>query len=125
MAEPDKLTLADEQLARVQVAALEPEDWADVSTYGLYALENATVAVAEQLGIAWEPNHWNKASVAEQLAEAHDVPAVGALMRDLNAVRKSEAYGEPTVSISWSAEDIAATIEEYVTAARRLIEGKA
>lgn len=115
--------MAEEQLARVQVAALDPEDWADIATYGLYALENASVAVAERLGLPWERNHWSKASLAEQLAMGHDVPAVGQLMRDLNSVRKSEAYGEPTVSINWSAEDVATTIEEYLIAVLRLIEG--
>jgi hypothetical protein len=102
---------------------LEPEDWADISTYGLYALENATVAAAERLGLPWERNHWAKASLAERLAEEHHVPAVGQLMRDLNSARKSEAYGEPTVPIDWSAEDVAIRIEEYLTSVRQLVEG--
>lgn len=121
MAEPDKLALAEEQLARVQVAVLEPEDWADITTYGLYALENATVAAAERLGLPWERNHWKKASLADQLAQAHGLPAVGQLMRDLNAVRKSEAYGEPTVSIDRSAEDVAAAVEDFLAAVRKFL----
>lgn len=68
VAEPTKLELAEEQLARVQVAALDPADWADIATYGLYALENATVAAAEHLELPWERNHWKKASLAEQLS---------------------------------------------------------
>lgn len=119
------MRLAEEQLARVQVAALDPVDWADVSTYGLYSLENATVAAAESLGLPWERNHWNKASLAERLAREHQLPAVGGLMRDLNSLRKSEAYGEAKVTISWSAEDVASTIEEYLAAARDLVGGTA
>lgn len=44
-------------------------------------------------------------------------------MRDLNAVRKSEAYGEATVSIEWSSEDVGVAVEEYVTAVGDLIGG--
>lgn len=39
--DPDKLELAREQLARVQVAALDPVDWSDLALYVFYALENA------------------------------------------------------------------------------------
>lgn len=111
--------MAEEQLARVQVAALEPEDWADIATYGLYALENATVAAAERLGLPWERNHRKKALLADQLAQTHGLPAVGQLMRDLNAVRKSEPYGEPTVSIDWSPEDVASAVEDFLAAVRQ------
>lgn len=125
MAEPSKIDLAKEQLARVQVASWDPIDWADISSYGLYALENATVAAADHLGLQWERNHWSKAALAEQLAQDYGLPPVALLMRTLNAVRKSEVYGEPRAPIETSAEDVAIAIEDYVEKAANLIGGVA
>ena len=45
MASPeDKMKLARRHLERVQVAWEDPTDWADLSFYGLYALEAAVDA---------------------------------------------------------------------------------
>ena len=46
MASPtDKMNLARRHLERVQLAWDDPTDWADLASYGLYALEAAVDAV--------------------------------------------------------------------------------
>lgn len=101
--------------------ALEPVDWAHISSYGLYALENATVAAANHLGIPWERNHWNKAEVAERLARDHGLPEVATLMRRLNAIRKTEVYGEPAAPREWSPEDVTNSIEQFIAQVDELV----
>jgi hypothetical protein len=115
------LALARKHLAKVQAAWLEPADWADLAMYGLYALENAVVAVAEHVGVAWEKSHWNKVEVARKLHSQHGLPDIADLLTDLNDLRKSEAYGEPASHPEMSAEDIALVIETYVEKAEEAV----
>jgi hypothetical protein len=117
-----KLALAREQLARAQVAALDPVDWSDLLIYGFHAVENAVVAAAEARGIAWQRTHPSKAGVARDLASAYGLPDVGDLLVDLNSLRKSEAYGEVRPTNERSAEDIVSEIETFVDAVAATIE---
>lgn len=117
----DKITLARGQLARVQVASLDPVDWSDVALYGLYALENAVVAAAEILGIPWTRSHPSKVDVARKLHEQHGLPDISDLLTELNARRKSEAYGEEPVSTSQTPELVATRIEEFIEAVAAVI----
>jgi hypothetical protein len=50
---------------------------------------------------------------AVQLHEQHGLPAVSDLLRDLNEIRKKEAYGD-VLAPSLNAEDVVAALERYV-----------
>lgn len=88
MTPEERLDLARQQLARVQVARIEPTDWSDLAMYAFYALENAVVAAAEHLSIAWQRSHPKKADLAAQLHKDHELPDVSRLLRELNELRK-------------------------------------
>lgn len=110
---PHFLAVAQRHLARVQ-AAWDPPDWADLSTYGLYCLEALIRAAALKAGETPIRTHWGKADQARNLAKQHGLPDVSQLLEDLNALRKSEAYGDSEVDESqYDAEDISDEIEDY------------
>ena len=117
----DRLDLAQRQFARAQAAASEPVDWSDLSMYGLYALENAVVAGAECLDIPWKRSHSSKAGVAQLLHAEHGLPDVAELLRDLNEVRKSEAYGEFRQDTRLDPADVSLALATYVHEIKRLI----
>jgi hypothetical protein len=114
--------LAREQLAKVQVAWLDPTDWSDLTIYGFHACENAVLAAAEALKISVKRTHWDKAEVADRLHKDHRLPDISALLTELNELRKGFAYGEMTIDPSMSAEDIAGAIEHYLDAVSDLLE---
>ena len=114
--DPDKIELAREQLARVQVAWFDPVDWSDLSLYAFYAVENAVVAAADAVGLAWAQTHPSKVQAAGQLHEQFGLPDVSSLLVELNDLRKATAYGEAQPSHSLSAEDIAIDVERFVEA---------
>jgi hypothetical protein len=122
MGEPDSLRLAREQLARVQIAWLDPVDWSDLSMYAFYALENAVIAAADLSGIAWTKTHPSKVAAARELHRAKGLPDIASLLEELNSLRKSEAYGETPPPHGRNAEDIAIAVEEYIEAVGRLLE---
>ncbi len=116
MASPtDKMELARRHLQRVQDAWEDPTDWADLSFYGLYALEAAVDAVLLFLDKEVRPAHWHRADAAKQLASEQGLDDVSELIRDLNEVRKSEAYGD-VIAPELDAAEVASTIEEYIDA---------
>ncbi|HEX2058534.1 MAG TPA: hypothetical protein VHI71_09200 [Actinomycetota bacterium] len=117
----ERLELARGQLSKVQVAWLQPTDWADLTIYGMHALENAVVAAANHHGLEVKKTHPDKTAVAQRLHEGHHLPDVSELLTELNELRKGFSYGEPTLEPSMSAEDIAAVIEEYIDAVARVI----
>ncbi|MGH2573035.1 MAG: hypothetical protein ACRDGU_06090 [Actinomycetota bacterium] len=123
MPEPDKLSKAPEQLARVQVAWTEPVDWSDLAIYGFYGLENAVVAAADHFGLAWKTTHPSKVEAARSLHQAHGLPDIADLLTELNSLRKSEAYGEVQPSETLSPEDIAVAVEDYIEAVAGLFQG--
>ena len=116
----NKLQLAQKQLERVQAAWDDPTDWADLSMYGLYCLENAVAAAAIHFGIPVTPNHWKKADIARDLHVKHKLPDVSDLLKDLNEARKANAYGDvPEPSLN--AENVAQRIEEFVEAVKAVL----
>lgn len=114
--------MAQEQLAKVQVAWLDPTDWSDLTIYGMHAYENAVVAAAEALKISVKKTHWDKAEVADRLHKDHNLPDIADLLQELNELRKGFAYGELTIDPSMSAEDIAGAVEHYLDAVSDLLE---
>ena len=110
----DSYRLARSHLERVQASWDDPTDWADLSTYGFYCLEACVVAAALHLGQERPSGHREKADTAEILAEEHGLPYVWSLLRDLNDMRKHEAYGDVDPPDGLSAEEVATEIEEYV-----------
>ncbi len=114
MAEPPKLQLARQQLARVQVASHDPVDWSDVALYAFYALENAVAAAADHFAIRWQTTHPSKVAAASELHTKHGLPDVSALITTLNSLRKSEAYGETPSPRSMTAEDVAMEVEQFL-----------
>lgn len=122
MASPtDKMTLARRHLERVQVAWDDPTDWADLASYGLYALEAAVDAVLLFLDKEVRAAHWHRADAAKQLSSEHGLDDVSELIRDLNEVRKREAYGD-VIAPELDAEEVATTIEEYIDAVATFVD---
>ena len=122
MASPtDKMNLARRHLERVQVAWDDPADWADLASYGLYALEAAVDAVLLFLDEEVRPAHWHRADAAKQLSSEHGLDDVSELIRDLNEVRKREAYGD-VIAPELDAEEVATTIEEHIDAVATFVD---
>jgi len=120
--EPDKLQLAREQLARVQVAWLDPVDWSDLALYGFYALENAVVAAADRAGLDWRQTHPSKVEAARQLHDRFGLPDVANLLIELNDLRKATAYGETQPARSLGPEDIAVEVERFIEAVAAFVD---
>lgn len=114
MAEPPKLQLARQQLARVQVASHHPVDWSDLALYAFYALENAVAVAADHFAVKWQTTHPSKVAAAGELHTKYGLPDVSALLTTLNSLRKSEAYGETPPPGAITAEDVATEVEQFV-----------
>ena len=110
----EKLELSMKHLKKVQ-GAWDPLDWADLSMYGLYCLEAAVDAAAISFGVPLKAEHWSRVAAAQTLHTRHGLADVADLLRDLNAVRKSEAYGDVEAP-ELDAEQVAGQIESYVEA---------
>jgi hypothetical protein len=117
----ERLELAREQLSRAQVAAFEPEDWAELSIWAFYALENAVIVAADHFHVSWERSHPSKVTVAQELHRSHGLPDVSSLLIELNELRKSEAYGEVQPHRSLAAEDVVIEVEGFIDAVARLL----
>lgn len=111
----DSLALARKHLDRVQ-SSWDPPEWLDLSAYGLYAIEAAVVAAGLHLKLEFKRSHWSKADAAEELAASHGLPVIADLMKALNEVRKSEAYGDVSAPRELDPEDVANRVELYVDA---------
>lgn len=121
MTATEKLALAQRHLEKVHTAAWRPIDWADLSIYGLYALEAAVDAACLHLGIVTKTTHPNRVVNAQALSREHQLDDVSGLLRDLNEARKNEVYGD-VVAPDLNAEDVAAEIDAYVDSVALLIE---
>ena len=122
MASPtDKMNLARRHLERVQAAWDDPTDWADLSLYGLYALEAAVDAALLFHKKEVQTAHWRRVDAAKQLSSEHGLDDISELIRDLNEVRKSEAYGD-VIAPELDAEEVASTIVEYIDAVAALVD---
>ena len=107
------IAVAKKHLRRVQ-EAWDPPDWSDLGTYGLYCLEALIRAAAIKAGETPIRTHWGKADQATNLAKRHKLPDVADLLQQLNALRKSEAYGDTEIDESdYDPEDIADQVEDY------------
>lgn len=120
MAAEDKLALAKRHLERVQVAWLDPTDWADLSIYGFYSLEAAIDAACLHVGFDTAKHHAARADAATALASGHGLPDVSELLRDLNEGRKHQGYGDVDPP-EMSAEETAAALEAYVESVAALV----
>ena len=122
MASPtDKMKLARRHLERVQAAWDDPTDWADLSFYGLYALEAAVDAALLFHKKEVQTAHWRRVDAAKQLSSEHGLDDISELIRDLNEVRKSEAYGD-VIAPELDAEEVASTIVEYIDSVAAVVD---
>ena len=116
----EKLELAERQLERI-LSAWDPPDWANLSHFGFHALENAVDAAAMHVGLSIHKTHPARVDAARVLHLDHEFADVSELLKDLNEVRKREAYGDIHAP-ELDAESTVARIEEYVSSVRELIE---
>ena len=89
--------------------------------YGMYCIEAAIDAAALRFGMSIKATHWSRLDTAVALQADHGLPDVADLLRNLNEVRKSEAYGD-VESPELDAEDVTGAIEEYVEAVTGVLE---
>ncbi len=108
----EKLEFAQKHL-RKALEAWDPVDWADLSMYGFYCLEAAVDAAALAHNVESESQHWARVDAARKLADNFGLPDIADLLRDLNEIRKSEAYGDVQVSYL-DPQDVATALERYV-----------
>ena len=116
----DSFRLALSHLRRVEAAWPDPTDWTDLATYGFYCLEACVVAATLHSGRSRPNNHRDKVNEARSLANEHDLPDVGDLLVDLNAMRKHEAYGDSEPPEYLDPEGVAIDIEDFVKSVRGL-----
>ena len=115
------LGIAKLHLPRVQ-DAWDPPDWSDLGTYGLYCLEALVRAAALKSGETPIRTHWGKVDQARNLSKKHNLPDIEDLLRDLNVIRKANAYGDEDFDESeYDAEDIARQTEHYFDEVSRFV----
>lgn len=119
----DYIKMARKHLAKVSTAWPEPTDWADLTVYGLYALEAAVLAAALHFGEPIKKTHWDKVDLARRLHDRHALPDVADLLEDLNVARKAEAYGDEERPEDLDAEQVHADVEALVEAVEKLLVG--
>ena len=108
------LELAGNHLQRVQDAVQDETDWSDLATYGLYCLEALVRAAVLKIGLVPKTTHWEKVDQAKILTRKHKLPDISRLLKDLNVIRKANAYGDSEFDESdFDADKIAADIEDY------------
>lgn len=118
------LKVAQKHLDRVQ-GAWDPADWGILGTYGLYCLEALVRAAALKAGETPIRTHWGKADQARNLAKRHRLPDISDLLNNLNALRKSDAYGDSEVDeTDYDAEDLVDEIEKYFNAVTAFCKSK-
>ena len=89
-------------------------DWSDLATYGLYCLEALVRAAVLKVGLVPKTTHWEKVDQAKILTRKHKLPDISRLLKDLNVIRKANAYGDSEFDESdFDADKIAADIEDY------------
>ena len=118
------LKRARRQLARVQVAWIEPADPTAAVTFAFYAYENAVVAVAEARAIKWTKVHHEKANLARKLFN-QGILATNAEERllELNDLRKDVAYDEPGPELEQvDLEDLARDLELFIDEVEGVID---
>ena len=119
-------TLAQKQWDEACIATWEPTDPAECVTKCFYAFENAVVAAAEALGIAWTKNHNEKATLAARLIDhgrGKLTKNIRDLLAELNNVRKDISYDEPGPELAEiDLEDRVSELEDYLSQVQSLID---
>lgn len=120
------LTLATRQWDNACTASWEPTEPADCVSDCFYAFENAVVAAATALGIAWEKNHGKKAELAARLVNygrGKLTKNIRDLLVELNNVRKDISYGEPGPELAEiNLGDQVSELEDYLSQVESLID---
>jgi hypothetical protein len=61
-----------------------------------------------------DTTHWGKLEQAKDLRTKHKLPDISDLLKDLNILRKAQAYGDTEIDeADYDAEDIATRVEDY------------
>jgi len=95
------LVRARDQWDRAATDSWEPADPAECVTKCFYSYENALVAAATALGIAWTKKHYEKAVLAKKLFEDNKLKTdVSDRLVKLNELRKDVSYGDPGEELS-------------------------
>lgn len=95
------LARARDQCDRAATDSWEPADPAECVTKCFYSYENALVAAATALGIAWTKKHYEKAALAKKLFEDNKLRTdVSDHLVKLNELRKDVSYGDPGEELS-------------------------
>ncbi|OLC46939.1 MAG: hypothetical protein AUH43_12830 [Acidobacteria bacterium 13_1_40CM_65_14] len=119
----DHLSRAQQQCDQAATDAWEPAEPADCVTKCFYAFENAVVAAAVGVGIAWTKNHVEKARLAKRLFDENKVRTdVSSNLTWLNPVRKDISYGEPGEELAnVDLEDLVSDLEAFINEVEELL----
>lgn len=117
------LVRARDQWNSATVDAWEPEEPADCVTKCFYSYENALVAAATALGVAWTKKHYEKADLAKKLYKENKLKTdISASLVKLNDLRKDVSYGEPGEKLSEiNLEDLVSQLEHFIEEVDELI----
>ncbi len=113
--------IARKHLGKVQDAWEEP-DWDDLTSYGLYCLEECIRAAVLKNGDTPVRTHYGKVDQSIRLANDHGFPDIKDLLTELNDGRKANAYGDDEFDEDeYDAEDIVSRIEAYFDATEKFV----
>ncbi len=117
------LRRARDQWQGAAVDSWEPAEPADCVTKCFYSYENALVAAATALGIAWTKKHYEKASLSKRLYEQNKLKTdISHLLVRLNELRKDVSYGDPGEELSQvDLEDLVSELEHFLDEVGELI----
>lgn len=120
----EKLRLARDHLAKVrQAVKARPPDLALLYVFGQFAVEVAATAAGAHVDLSEAETHPGKLRLAGRLRDEHGLPDVEEVLRDLQRNRIHEAYGNFEPSGRFSPDEIAVTVEAYVEAVARFVDG--
>lgn len=109
-------SIAQKHLKKVRAAWSEP-DWSDLGTYGPYCIEALIRAAVLKNRDEPAKTHWAKVDQANKLHSVLGLPKIDELLRNLNQIRKAEAYGDSNFDRSkFDARSLATDIETYYSA---------
>lgn len=117
------LARARDQWDRAAVDSWEPAEPAECVTKCFYAYENALVAAATALGVAWTKKHYEKADLAKSLFEQNKIKTdISDLLVSLNEQRKDVSYGDPGEELSeLDLEDLVSQLERFLDEVGELV----
>lgn len=114
---------ARDQWDRAAVDSWSPEEPAECVTKCFYSYENALVAAATALGVAWTKKHYEKAALAKSLFKENKLKTdVSDLLVRLNELRKDVSYGDPGEELSEvDLEDLVSELESFLNEVGELV----